>query len=117
MTRPVPDSTGEFALAHYDSKAYEKAAYAKTGAGVLFGFSGYTTLSSGQWIHIHDSAGVPNDGAIPKIILWVPAAGNFSADFGIYGRDFSLGLVICNSTTGPTKTAGAADTWFNTAHK
>ena len=117
MTRNIPDGTGEFAASAYASAAYEKGNIAKNTAGVLFGLFGYTSLTTGQWVQVHDAAGLPSNGAVPKIILYVPAAGNFSADFGIYGVGFNKGIFICNSTTGPTLTLGAADTWFNSVHK
>lgn len=99
------------------SAAYEALRVVKAAPGTLYGFFGYTTLTSGQWIQVHDSATVPADTAVPKIILWIPANGNFSADFGEYGIPFANGIVLCNSTTGPTKTLGATNTWFNGQYK
>ena len=117
MTLLSPDGSGEFALSLYASSAYEASAIVKPRAGILYGFTGYTTLTSGQWIQVHDAAGLPADTAVPKIILYVPAAGNFSMDFSVYGAAFVNGIVLCNSTTGPTKTIGAANCWFNPVFK
>jgi hypothetical protein len=59
---------------------------------------------------------LPDDAAIPKVIIVVPASSNFSIDFGEHGRVFNNGVVICNSSTGPTKTIGLADCWFDTQY-
>jgi hypothetical protein len=70
-------------------------------------------LGSAQFIQLHDAAALPADTAVPEVFITVPASSNFSIDFGQYGRTFVNGIVICNSTTGPTKTIGAANCWFD----
>lgn len=84
-----------------------------TGGGVLFGFSGFSSRASVQYIQVFDAITVPADGAAPDVVLGVPANTNFSADWGDIGRNFYTGIVICNSTTIGTKTIGAADTFFD----
>lgn len=95
------------------SAAYEASHVIKPGPGTLWGLSGYNARASGQWIQIHDAAAVPADGAVPKVLIYVAAQSSFTLDFGARGRAFAVGIIICNSSSGPTKTIGAADCWFD----
>ena len=79
----------------------------------LAGLSGYNSLASTQFIQIHDAASLPADTAVPKIVFEVAASSKFAIDYGPNGRTFDTGIVVCNSSTGPTKTIGAADCWFD----
>jgi len=101
------------ATTNVSSAAYEKSHVIKASAGRLYSLTGYNSGVS-QFYQMHDSSTLPADTAVPACVVWVAAGTNFSFDYGDVGRPFTNGIVICNSSTGPTKTIGAtADSWFD----
>lgn len=79
----------------------------------VYGLSGYNSKASAQFIQLHDASSLPADTAIPSFIMTVGANSNFSYYFGDKGRQFQSGCVVCNSSTGPTKTIGLADCFID----
>lgn len=112
-----PSSSSTYSPTNATSSAYEASRIAKASAGNLYGFSGYNAKTTQQFIQVHDSATLPADTAVPVIIITVPPSSNFSYDAGQYGRAFAAGITLCNSSTGPTKTIGTTDTWFDIQYK
>lgn len=80
----------------------------KAAAGTIHGIAGYTTTA--QFIQLHDAASLPADTAVPELV--VPVAANTFFNIPLPGHVCATGIVVCNSTTGPTKTIGGADTWI-----
>lgn len=78
----------------------------------VFGLTVYNSKASAQFIQFHDSATLPADTAVPVFNVNVPASSSLVIDFGFHGMDFVSGVVVCNSSTAPTKTIGSADCQF-----
>lgn len=112
-TKEKPDATATFSPTNSTSIAYENSRVAKASAGTLYSITGYNSKAISQFIQIHNALLVPLDGAIPEVIFVVPGLSNFSYSSDKFGRFFSNGIVVCNSSTGPTKTIGLADVWFD----
>lgn len=99
------------------SLAYEASRVVCNNKSTLVGLSGYNSKGSAQFIQLYDSRILPPDTTgVPVWVITVPATSNFSVDFG-EGRPFHYGIVVGNSSTGPTKTIGSADCWFDCQYK
>lgn len=109
-----PPLAGSSIVITVDSTAYEASHVISNAAATLLGCYGYSSKASAQFIQIFNSTTVPADTTAPTIApINVPATSSWSIDFGVYGRPFATGIAISNSSTGPTKTIGSADSWFS----
>lgn len=93
------------------STAYEASHILLAGGGVLVGLVGYNS-GSAQFIQVFNSTTLPANASVPIITFTVAATSNFSVTLPGTGIPFSTGIVVCNSSTGPTKTIGTTDCWF-----
>jgi hypothetical protein len=73
----------------------------------------FNNAGTALFVQLHDAASLPADTAVPKAIIRIATASSFVWDFGDSGRIFNTGIVICNSTSGATKTIGGAECWFD----
>lgn len=95
------------------SNVYEAANVVKSGPGLLFGFSVYNSAVAAQFVQLHDLAVVPSSGAVPVAVFTVPTVAHLAVSYIFPGRFFERGIVLVNSSTGPTYTAGSADCFFD----
>lgn len=101
------------AAANYASAALEASHVVKATAGTLWGLSVFNNSASDQYYQLFDSATLPADGVVPIEPMKVIAGGTGSWSFSDIGRAFASGIVVCNSSTGVTKTIGSADSLFD----
>lgn len=94
------------------SNAYVASLVVKSGPGRLYGFTVYNSNASAQFVQVFDAAALPADGAIPAVVFSVAATSHLPIEW-VHPRTFSTGIVICNSSTGPTKTIGSADCFID----
>ncbi len=95
--------------------AYAASLVVKGGPGVLLSLFGFNS-GPGQFVQIHDKASLAAtpDASVPLHTFAIAGGDNFSVIIPSTGLPCGVGIVVCNSTTGPTKTIGAADCWFTT---
>lgn len=110
----LPTSNNYPASLNVSSVAYGKSLIIKPAAGRLLSVTVHNSNVAAQFIQLHDSVTLPADTAVPVYVRSIPAASSVSFGFDLRGRSFANGIVICSSSTGPTKTLGGAnDVWFD----
>src|ERR1700693_1139373 len=95
------------------SQVYANALVVKSGPGKLYGFSVYNSNGSTQFVLLIDAAVIPADGFVPCMPFPVATVTTLLVGYGDTGRAFNTGIILCNSSTGPTKTIGSADCFFD----
>lgn len=106
-----PRPGDEFPL-NATSDQYRNVLRVNSGSGYLFGFTVYSSRVSPQFVLVFDAGAVPADGATAVLVFTVPAASDKAIEW-LRPRWFSQGIIICNSSTAPTKTIGANDCFFD----
>lgn len=94
------------------SLALEFSRPVKSGAGTLFGYSGFNNGGT-QYLQFFDETSLPADGAIPKLVAVLVGAANFSGSWGTLGRAFQRGIQVCTSSSIATKTVTSANIWID----
>jgi hypothetical protein len=74
------------------------------------------TNAAARWLQLFNAIAVPADTAVPLLSIPVAIGAFVNIDLGVYGRFFSTGIVLCNSSTAATKTIGAADSFFDASY-
>jgi hypothetical protein len=105
------------ALTEAASTVLEASRIIKASAGTLFRLGFYNSNAAARFVLLHNSATLPADAVAPMHFWPVDPGKRIDLDFGRYGIRCSAGITVCLSTTGPTKTIGAAEAWFNAGYK
>lgn len=95
------------------SNVYANVLHVKSGPGLLLGFSVYSSNVGAQFIQVFDSVSAPATGQVPDAVFTVATIANLAVSYIFPGRFHKYGIWIANSSTGPTYTAGSADTFFD----
>ncbi len=95
--------------------ALANALVVKAGLGNLYGITGYSTTA--QFLQVHDKATAAASTEVPLVSIPIAANAAFNIDFGVYGLFCSKGIQIANSSTGPTYTAGGANTFITARYQ
>lgn len=93
------------------SNGYVNARVLKNSAGYLLGIFGYNSGPQ-QFLQVFDSAAAVANGQAPIMVIAIAAQDNFFVSVPSKYK-FLNGIYVCNSSTGPTKTIGAADCFIN----
>ena len=94
---------------NFNPGAAVASAIVKAQPGALFGWTATNTNAAARYLQFFDSATLPADTAVPLLSILI-AIGATSVVSLIRPRVFLKGIVVCNSSTGATKTIGSADT-------
>jgi len=101
-------------LKTYNAKttAYAASKVCSAAPAFLCGITVYNSSASTQFIQFHDAASLPANTAVPELFFEILPSTSKMIEF-LRPREFSTGIVVCNSSTGPTLTIGSADCWFD----
>jgi hypothetical protein len=115
--RLEPSNDESYKLSNAASGALAASLVIKATPGNLYNLNVYNDKAAAQYIQLHDAAALPADTAVPVFTFSVPTKGTVNIPLSIFGKWFANGIVVCNSSTGATKTIGSADCWFDAQFK
>jgi hypothetical protein len=107
----IATSVRPAAPSNINTTAYAASLVVKSAAGTCYEVRGHNS-GDAQFVQVHDASSLPADTAVPEDIIYVAANTSFSITYP-EGKAFATGIVVCNSSTGPTKTIGGADLWIS----
>lgn len=114
---PVAQLINEFADAELPNNVHSNVLQAAMlvlgGPGYVVSLTANSTNAAAQFVQLHDSATLPANGAVPEVVFTVAATADKIVTYVLPGRFFKRGIVIANSSTAATLTAGAADCFFD----
>ena len=84
-----------------------------SGQGRLCGFTASSTKGSGQFIQVFNASTIPATGAVTPMSFDIATVTAKGVAFDPYGRWFTVGCIIANSTTQGSFTPGLADCLFD----
>lgn len=113
----APQMGADLGALRASSTAYAASLVVKASAGTLLSIIGYNSKVTSQFIQVHNTTSVPADAVAPILTILVPATTNFSFDVPLSGIPCTTGIVVCNSSTGATKTIGSADCYFTAVYR
>ncbi len=112
LVADVRHLTGEDTSYDVISTALEASHIIQASPGYLSALNVYNDAATGQYIQLFDSATLPADGTVPVKIMYLATKATGSMPLGD-GMAFTKGIVVCNSSTGGSKTIGSANCWFD----
>lgn len=88
---------------------------AKSGAGLLFGFTVYNSKASTQYVMVFDLQGIVNLSAssVPRMTFPVLSKQTITVGWANPWRAFKQGIILANSTADTSFTQGLADCTFD----
>lgn len=110
FTSNVPEANAGWACSNYQAVAAASGVI-KASAGKLYGVTLVNDNAAARYIQFFNLAAVPADTTVPLFVVKLGIGETRQLDFSMMGKYFATGICWCNSTTGPTKTLGAADAY------
>lgn len=107
----VPEANAAWACSNVQALAAASGVI-KAAAGKLYGVTLTNDNAAMRYIQFFNLAAVPADGVAPLFAIKLGIGETRQLDFSMMGKYFATGICWCNSTTGATKTIGAADTYL-----
>lgn len=96
-----------------NSSGAQASVVIKSGQGVLYGFTVYSSAAAAQFVLLIAGTVLPSNGAVPLMAFPIGAKAVLGVDFGQHGRAFRQGMILACSSTDTTLTVGTANCLFD----